>query len=154
MANANLLADVRLDLRHRELRPVYVVATERRRVATDQRPLEVTDFRTIDGRDNLGQAVIVRLLTPRGELGPLGHPDYGSRLHELIGRQNTETTRNLVKLHVLESLATEPRIEEVVELTVTPARGFRDRVDILLRVRPVGEAAVVSIGPFTLELAA
>ena len=68
MANAHLLTDLRLDLRHHELRPVYAVATERRRVTTEQRPLELTDLRTIDGRDNLAQAVIVRLLTPRGEL--------------------------------------------------------------------------------------
>lgn len=153
MANAHLLTDIRLDLRHHELRPVYGVATERRRVATQQRPLEVTDLRTIEGRDNLAQAVIVRLLTPRGELAPLAHPDYGSRLHELIGRQNTETTRNLVKLHILESLAAEPRVEEVVELTVTPAARTRERVDVLLQVRAVGETAVVTIGPFTLELA-
>jgi phage baseplate assembly protein W len=153
MANAHLLTDIRLDLRQHELRPVYAIATERRRVATDQRPLEVTDLRTIEGRDNLAQAVIVRLLTPRGELTPLAHPDYGSRLHELIGRQNTETTRNLVKLHILESLAAEPRIEEVVELAVTPALGTRERVNVLLQVRPVGETAVVVIGPFTLELA-
>jgi phage baseplate assembly protein W len=153
MANAHLLTDIRLDLRHHELRPVYAVATERRRIATDQRPLELTDLRTIEGRDNLAQAVIVRLLTPRGELAPLAHPDYGSRLHELIGRQNTETTRNLVKLHILESLAAEPRIEEVTALTVTPALGTRDRVNVQLQVRPVGETAVVTIGPFTLELA-
>ncbi len=95
----------------------------------------------------------MRLLTPRGELAALGHPEYGSRLHELIGRQNTETTRNLVKLHILESLAAEPRIEEVVELAVTPAPGTRERVNVLLQVRPVGETAVVAIGPFTLELA-
>jgi phage baseplate assembly protein W len=153
MTNAHLLTDVRLDLRHHELRPVYEVATEQRRIATQQRTLEVADLRTIDGRDNLGQAVIVRLLTPRGELAALAHPDYGSRLHELIGRQNTETTRNLVKLHILESLAAEPRIEEVVELVVTPAARTRERVDVLLQVRAVGETAVVTIGPFTLELA-
>jgi phage baseplate assembly protein W len=153
MADVHLLTDVRLDLRHHELRPVYAIATERRRVATEQRTLELTDFRTIEGRDNLGQAVIVRLLTPRGELTPLAHPDYGSRLHELIGPQNTETARNLVKLHILESLAAEPRIDEVVELSVTPAPRTRDRVNVLLRVLPVGETAVVTIGPFTLELA-
>ena len=44
MANAHLLTDLRLDLRHHELRPVYAVATERRRVATEQRPLELTDL--------------------------------------------------------------------------------------------------------------
>jgi phage baseplate assembly protein W len=153
-ADLHLLTDIRLDLRHHELRPVYEVATERRRVATEQRALEIVDLSLVAGRDNLGQAVIVRLLTPRGELESLAHPDYGSRLHELIGRQNTETTRNLAKLHILESLAAEPRIEEVLEVTVEPAPRTRDLVTVLVRVRPVGETGVVTIGPFALELAA
>ena len=54
----------------------------------------------------------MRLLTPRGELAELGHPEYGSRLHELIGSPNSETRRSLAKLFVLESLAQEPRIDE------------------------------------------
>lgn len=149
-----LLTDLRLGLRHRELRPVYAVEEDRRRITTEQRPLDVIDLLTVSGRDNLAQAVTLRLLTPRGELEQLAHPEYGSRLHELIGRQNTETTRNLVKLHILEALALEPRVEEVVEVAVSPAPGTRDRVDVVLRVRPVGESAVVVVGPFTLELAA
>jgi phage baseplate assembly protein W len=153
-ADAHMLTDLRLDLRQHQLRPVYAVGTERRRVATEQRALEVVDFSLVAGRDNLGQAVILRLLTPRGELESLAHPDYGSRLHELIGRQNTETTRHLVKLHILESLAAEPRIEEIVDVTVEPAPRTRDLVVVLLRVKPIGQTAVVTIGPFTLELAA
>ena len=62
----------------------------------------------------------MRLLTPRGELAELGHPEYGSRLHELIGTPNTETRRGLAKLFVLEASRQEPRIEKVIEVTVTP----------------------------------
>ena len=56
------------------------------RTATD-------DLRTVDGRDNLAQAVINRLLTRQGELAALGHPRYGSRLHELIGEPNNVRIR-------------------------------------------------------------
>ncbi|MGH9139212.1 MAG: GPW/gp25 family protein, partial [Acidimicrobiales bacterium] len=35
----------------------------------------------LTGRHNLGQALILRLLTPRGALADLGHAGYGSRLH-------------------------------------------------------------------------
>ena len=49
------------------------------------------DYSTLDGRDNLAQAIVMRLLTPRGELAELGHPEYGSRLNELLGAPNTET---------------------------------------------------------------
>ncbi len=111
------------------------------------------DYETIDGRDNLGQAVVMRLLTPRGELTELGHPEYGSRLNELLGAPNSETRRGLAKLFVLEALAQEPRIAKVEEVTVTPAVEERDLVDILIRVQPVGAAETVTIGPFSLRVA-
>jgi phage baseplate assembly protein W len=146
-----LLTDIRLGLRRRELRPVYEVDTDRRRVPT--RSGLLFDMGVVSGSRNLEQAVIMRLLTPRGELSALGHPEYGSRLHELIGRQNTETTRNLLKLQILESLQVEPRIEELVEVIVEPDQVGRNRVNVLLRLKPLGEAGTVAIGPFTLELA-
>jgi phage baseplate assembly protein W len=146
-----LLKDIRLKLTHRELRPVYSVDTDLRRVPNHPEPL--ADIGTIQGLDNLGQAVVLRLLTPLGELAALAHPEYGSRLYELIGSPNTATTRNLAKLYILESLQLEPRIQSVVEVVVQPAAGTRDRIDIQLAVKPVGASQVVRIGPFTLELA-
>jgi phage baseplate assembly protein W len=143
-ANAHLLTDLRLRLLHHELRAVYAVDNDGR------------DLALVDGRENLGQAIVIRLLTPRGELTPLAHPDFGCRLHTLIGRQNTATTRNLMKLHILEALQAEPRIAEVVGVVVEEARGSRaeraTEVTVEVRVVPVGETDVVVIGPFTLEL--
>jgi phage baseplate assembly protein W len=150
MENRHLLQDIGLTLRHSELRPVYEVGTERRRVLPGEE--QVLDISVVSGEQNLGQAIVMRLLTPRGELSELAHPEYGSRLHELIGRQNTETTRNLIKLFILDSLQEEPRIEEVSEVTVEPAPGRRDGVSVLLRVEPVGALPTITIGPFTLEL--
>jgi phage baseplate assembly protein W len=49
---------------------------------------------TLQRVDNLKQALLLRFLTPTGELALLGHPDYGSRLSELIGELNNETNRN------------------------------------------------------------
>jgi len=146
----HLLTDIRLILRHSELRPVYEVDTDRRHVPS--RPGLLEDMGIVRGRDNLAQAIIIRLLTPRGELAALGHPEYGSRLPELIGRQDTETTRNLVKLYILESLQMEPRIEKVLQVTVEADPGTRHRVNVSLEVQPVGPTGVVTIGPFTLEL--
>src|ERR1043165_7814825 len=56
------------------------------------------DLAIVKERDNLGQALVVRLLTSLGSLAPLGHPQYGSRLLELIGKRNDATTRNLARL--------------------------------------------------------
>ncbi len=159
----HLLSDIRLGLLDRRLRPVYVVAERVQRAQA--KPGRVLDFDVVRGRANLEQAIILRLLTPLGELAPLGHPEYGSRLHELVGRPNTETTRNLVKLFILEALQREPRIEDEVAVVVTPGEtepldvgkggrniGLVSRVNVDLAVRPVGETETVTIGPFTLEL--
>lgn len=155
MADApQLLTDVRLQLRQQAWRPVYTTATDRRRVATREGAADLTDLGTVSGRDNLAQAIWMRLLTPRGELAALGHPEYGSRLHELIGRPNSETTRNLAKLHVLEALRQERRVAKVVEVAVeaSPGGRERDRVSLRLKVLPLGESRVLDLGPFSLEL--
>jgi phage baseplate assembly protein W len=150
LADRHLLTDLRLELLHRRLRPVYRAGE--REVRAPGRPDRRLDLAVVSGRDNLGQAIVMRLLTPRGELASLGHPEYGSRLHELIGRQNTELTRNLVKLYVLDALQFEPRIERGVDVGVQADPATRSRVNVELRVRPVGATETVTIGPFTLEL--
>lgn len=147
----HLLTDIRLGLRHFELRPVYTVDNDRRRVPGQDGLF--TDIGIISGRDNLEQAIMMRLLTPTGELSELGHADYGSRLHELIGRENTETTRNLVKLYILDSLQQESRIQKINRVEVAPVKGTRDRVSVLLSVQPIGFTQLITIGPFTLEFA-
>lgn len=166
--DAHLLTDIALTV-HDDvsadvwLAPLFAVAE--REVRAPQQPARLVDFAITTGRRNLVQAVIMRVLTPRGELAALGHPEYGSRLHELIGRVNTETTRNLMKLFILEALALEPRIQPKIDVTVTPAdsdppavgKGARNvtlgfTVIVEINVRPVGETETVTIGPFTLEL--
>src|SRR5262249_37660558 len=83
------------------------------------------------------QSLIVRLLTERGELTPLGHPNYGSRHHELIGQPNTEANCNLVKLYILECVKQERRIESVLKIDVKPGFGRenRDKVDVEMSLR-------------------
>lgn len=150
--DSHLLTDIRLRLRHYQLRPVYSVDLVERRIPTQ--PSRLTDYATISGVHNLGQAIVLRLLTPLGELAALGHPEYGSRLHQMIGALNNETNRNLIKLHILEALDREPRIEKVLTLRVTPDPdpGRRESVNVFMEVKPVGYSEVVAIGPFVLEL--
>lgn len=66
----------------------------------------------LTGRHNLGQALILRLLTARGTLADLGHSRYGSRLHELIGELKSESSRARCKAHVLDAVAQEPRVDD------------------------------------------
>lgn len=102
--------------------------------------------------DNLSQAILLRFLTEVGELKQLGHPDYGSRLFELIGELNTETNRNRAKLFVLEALQAEPRVKEVRSVSVTQNRADRTRMDISVSLHPVDSDTVLNlVFPFFLE---
>jgi phage baseplate assembly protein W len=90
--------------------------TLRRALVRQTRPnapaLEVRDLGVIGERENLAQALILRLLTPRGALRELGHAHYGSRLHELIGQNKTPALRNLCRVFILEVVRQEPRVED------------------------------------------
>lgn len=105
-----------------------------------------SDLATVEGIDNLRQAIVNRLLTRRGELAPLGHPEYGSRLYELIGRPNSATQRNLAKLFVIEALSREPRIDaKKIQVDVTADARDRQAVVIEVRVRPAGQDSPVAL---------
>jgi len=146
----HLLRDIAIHSIHRDLRPVYRLS-ETQVVQGGGRGVQ-WNFEPREGRENLAQAVILRLLTQRGELSALGHVDYGSRVPELIGRENNDTTRNQLKLFILEALKQEPRIEKVSQLTVAPSPGTRQTVDVWLEVLPKTFAEPVQIGPFSVNL--
>jgi len=107
-------------------------------VATLDRPGPVgpaLDIGIAAGVDQARQMLVNRLMTREGELTPLGHPEYGSRHHELIGEPNTARTRNLVKLYVLQALRREPRITKVERCVVHEEPRARDVVRIEISVR-------------------
>ncbi|HET7504978.1 MAG TPA: GPW/gp25 family protein [Kofleriaceae bacterium] len=111
------------------------------------------DLEVAESVDNIVQALVNRLMTRRGELAPLGHPDYGSRHHELIGEPNVVRTRNLIKLYVLQALRDEPRIEKVLRATVSAEhQPPREVVRIELELKLISAAVPVNlIVPFSLE---
>jgi phage baseplate assembly protein W len=113
-----------------------------------------SDLARVTGKANLVQAMMLRLKTEQGELTPLGHPNYGSRHHRLIGEPNTEGNRNLIRLYVLECLRQEPRLEKIERIVVRlgPGRQNRDKVEIelTLKVKGVPEALILVV-PFSFE---
>ena len=113
---------------------------------TDVTP-RTDDIGVAAGRTNLVQALLLRLLTERGELAALGFPDYGSRHHQLVGEPNTEGNRALLKLWMLECLRQEPRLASVVRLDVRQAAGrmHRDKVDVALTVLAKGDPDPLSL---------
>jgi phage baseplate assembly protein W len=106
------------------------------------------DLGSVTGRANLTQALLNRLHTRLGELSDLGHPDYGSRLYQLVGELNNNRTRLLTERYIRDCLAQEPRILEIVEIVFAPPnRGVdRETLAVTVVVTPVGET------PLTLNL--
>lgn len=114
--------------------------------------LQQIDLDLLEGADNLKQALLLRFLTPLGELTPLGHPNYGCRLFELIGELNSETNRNRAKLFVLQALAAEPRVKQVRSVLVTQNERDRTRMDIHVSLVPIDRDIPLNfVFPFFLE---
>lgn len=124
-----------------------------RDLSTTRRPeTGGVDLERLSGVDNLKQALLLRFLTPVGELALLGHPNYGSRLFELIGERNTPTNRNRAKMFVLQALAQEPRVAEVLRVDVTSGRADPTRIDIAVNLRAIDTDTPLNlVFPFFLE---
>lgn len=121
-------------------------------IGTDLQVTRGGDLMTLSGRYNLVQAILHRLLTRKGELAELGHPDYGSRLHELVGEPNNERTRELVRLYAKECISQEPRVREIVRIRVTAATA--DTVWLDITVIPIRSTVAMNMTfPFYLEVA-
>ena len=87
-----------------------------------------------------------------GEMAVLGHPNYGSRLSELIGELNSQTNRNRAKMFVLQALAQEPRVAEVLRVDVTAARSNPNQINIDVTLRATREGTILNlVFPFFLD---
>jgi phage baseplate assembly protein W len=105
------------------------------------------DLRAVEGVDALRQALLLRLLTPQGSLAALGHADYGSRLHELVGSEFTEAARLLARAFVLQAVRQERRVERVLTLTVERQEPSRpDSLRLTLIVQASNIADPVALG--------
>ncbi|MCB9232795.1 MAG: GPW/gp25 family protein [Bacteroidia bacterium] len=111
------------------------------------------DLATLEGRDNLVQALLNRLLTRQGELSTLGHPKYGSRLHTLIGEPNNLRVRGLADAYIREAIAQEKRILKVNYISFDPPqRGYdRSTLRATLSVTPSQGDPFTLLIPINLE---
>jgi phage baseplate assembly protein W len=110
-------------------------------------PDSVTDLALLNSRQNLAQALLIRLLTPVGTLTGLGHAAYGSQLHRLIGRRKTEELRNLCRAYVLAAIAQEPRIQpKASEMQFSPDEETYNSFVFTVAVQPIAGGDPVSLG--------
>jgi len=112
------------------------------------------EIRTTSGLENLGQALLHRLLTRRGELADLGHPQYGSRLHELIGEPNNDDTRDMVRMYAKECILAEPRVRDVVSIKVNAYNDNPSAIVLDVVVLPIHSTVPLNlVFPYFLEVA-
>jgi len=69
------------------------------------------DIATIRGVENLKQSLFIRLITPLGSY--IGYPRYGSKVHEYLGRKNTEENAALLDIEIERTLRTDGRVRTV-----------------------------------------
>ena len=74
------------------------------------------DFELVSNTNNLEQAVKTRLLTKQGTLET--HPQFGSKLYTLIGKNMDDTTLNSAGTFVHQAIADEPRIQEIISINI------------------------------------
>lgn len=108
--------------------------------------IEHGDLKLATGHANLRQAILNRLFTRQGELTDLGHPEYGSRLYQLIGEPNTRRAQALAELYIREALAYELRIAEILLIVFEPPSMQADKRNALvltLAILPMDEDAPI-----------
>ena len=74
------------------------------------------DFAFVTFRNNLSQALMIRLRTQEGEITL--HTNYGSLLPDLISQPPTENTLYKVRETIRATLLQEPRIDDISNIKV------------------------------------
>jgi phage baseplate assembly protein W len=95
----------------------------------------IDDLALARGNDNIVQALTLRLMVRRGELAPLGWPDYGSRLHELIGEPINARTQMKLMAFARSAVEADPRVLEVEDVRTQVLESERDLLRVHLEIR-------------------
>lgn len=107
--------------------------------AYDLRPNGAGDLGLARGNENIIQALNLRLRVRRGELERLGWPNYGSRLHELIGEPNNDRTHVRLMAYARSAIEEDPRVAEVSRVSARVPRGERSLVRLEMDVRLIDQ---------------
>lgn len=86
-------------------------------VPSEDSDIGSADIDTVSGLDNIKQALIYKLITPKGSLR--GHPEYGSLLSYLLGNFSGNYLAEMIKVETIRTLLTDPRVSEVKFVTVS-----------------------------------
>ena len=103
------------------------------------------DLALARGNDNIVQALTLRLRVRKGELAPLGWPDYGSRLHELIGEPDLPRTHLKLQVFARQAVEADPRVRKVLSVKTVTLPGERDTVRLLLDIQLIDTATPLNL---------
>ena len=92
---------------------------------------EGNNLSIVGGYENLTQAIIMRLNTPKGTL--ILHPDYGNNFSDIIGLPNTQANVNKLVVMIEQTIRQDDRISDV---TVTTASVTEDTVTLEVTITP------------------
>jgi len=107
------------------------------------------DLELARGNENIAQALKLRLQVRKGELAPLGWPEFGSRLHELIGEPFNARTRAM--LEAFARLAVERDLRVVKVKKVRAVAMERGAVRINMSVQLIENTPLNLVHLFNLE---
>ncbi|HEX8474424.1 MAG TPA: hypothetical protein VF666_10355 [Pyrinomonadaceae bacterium] len=110
-----------------------------RNAVVDLMPDALGDLALAEGNDNIMQALTMRLLVRRGELAALGWPNYGSRLHEVIGEPNNRRTHTILMAHARTAIEQDPRVVEITGMRAYVLAGERDVVRLEIEIQLITE---------------
>ena len=113
--------------------------------ATDVSVKRTGDLETVEGRDLMIQAIRHRLLTRKGELASLGHPEYGSLLEEVVGEPNIADTHRIIETLIRDCLKYESRIKNIISVKASSSDKEKDMVHIFVHVELGGEDGELKI---------
>ena len=97
------------------------------------------------GNDNIVQALRLRLLVRKGELARLGWPDYGSRIHELIGEPNNRRTQLILMAHARAAISADPRVVDIPTIEALVLPGNRDVVRLNLSITLIAQQTPLNL---------
>ncbi len=84
----------------------------------------------VSGKDNLTQALKLKLLMYRGELSGLGHPNHGTVIRDFLGEPLTRANIELLRRYVKKALVSDNRVESVDSIVVKARRNIPGAVDV------------------------
>ena len=97
------------------------------------------DIARASGNANIVQALTMRLRVEKGELTLLGWPDFGSRLHELIGEPDLPRTRLKAQVFARDAVEADPRVQKVQAVDIVRIPGERQVLRLAMDIRVIDQ---------------